>query len=65
MTIITIHYINLENNTSECTEKMKTLKNFNHSNKKTIKNFEKEFMKNYSDVIIPPKEIELDFETIS
>ena len=65
MTIIPIHYINFENNTRECTAKMENLKNDNYLNKKTIKNFEEEFIKNYSDVIIPPKEIELDFETIS
>ena len=40
------------------------IRNDNYLNKKTIKNFEEEFIKNYSDVIIPPKGIEVDFETI-
>ena len=65
MTIIPIHYITIENETKECTEKKNTFKNDNYINKKIIKNLEEEFIKNYSSIISPPKGVELNFESIS
>ena len=48
MTIIPIHYIDLENKANECEQKINQIANDNLINKKTISNFVKEFNKIYS-----------------